>query len=120
MVGTIVQKDLKIRTILIHITDACRADYIDCLRGFLPPTNSQIRVVGVVLMSTLQRLAAITDVTADLIAQLRELDELREQVRKAELSAQRSRPINRRKITFNGERRRVPLVRLRRYNQLCR
>jgi len=51
-------------------------------------------------MSTLQRLPANTDVTADLIAQLRELDELREQVRKAELSAQRSRPINRRKITF--------------------
>jgi hypothetical protein len=40
-------------------------------------------------MSTLQRLAAISDATADLIAQLRELDKLREQVRKAE-QAQRS------------------------------
>jgi hypothetical protein len=111
---TIVQKDLKIRIILIHITDARRADYIDCAGGFLSPKNSQIRVVGVVLMSTLQRLAAITDVTADLIAQLHELDELREQIRRAELSAQRSPPINRRKITFNSERRRVPLGRLHR------
>ena len=40
-------------------------------------------------MSTLQRLAAISDATANLIAQLRELNELREQVRKAE-QAQRS------------------------------
>ena len=40
-------------------------------------------------MSALQRLAAITDATANLIAQLRELNELREQVRKAE-QAQRS------------------------------
>jgi len=35
-------------------------------------------------MNTLQRLTAITDARADLIAQLRELNELREQVRKAE------------------------------------
>jgi hypothetical protein len=41
-------------------------------------------------MSSLQRLAAITDTTADLIAQLRELQGLRERVRKAEL-VQRSR-----------------------------
>ena len=40
-------------------------------------------------MSTLQRLAAISDARANLIAQLRELNELREQVRKAE-QAQRS------------------------------
>jgi hypothetical protein len=40
-------------------------------------------------MSTLQHLAAISDATANLIAQLRELNELREQVRKAE-QAQRS------------------------------
>jgi hypothetical protein len=40
-------------------------------------------------MSTLQRLAALADTTAKLIVQLRELNELREQVRKAEL-AQRS------------------------------
>jgi hypothetical protein len=55
-------------------------------------------------MSTLQRLAAFNDAIANLIAQLRELNELREQVRKAELSARRSRPISRRKITFNSER----------------
>ena len=40
-------------------------------------------------MSKLQRLAALADTTAKLIVQLRELNELREQVRKAEL-AQRS------------------------------
>jgi hypothetical protein len=55
-------------------------------------------------MNTLQRLAAITDAMANLIAQLRELNELREQVRKAELSARRSRPISRGKITFNNKR----------------
>jgi hypothetical protein len=39
-------------------------------------------------MSSLQRrIAAVTDTTANLIAQLRELDRLREQVRKAQLSA---------------------------------
>jgi hypothetical protein len=53
-------------------------------------------------MSTLQRLAAITETAANLIAQLRELNELREQVRKAELSAWRSRPVGRRKMNFNG------------------
>ena len=42
-------------------------------------------------MSSLQRrIAAVTDTTANLIAQLRELDRLREQVRKALLSAQKS------------------------------
>jgi hypothetical protein len=55
-------------------------------------------------MSTLQRHAAVTDMTANLVALLRELNELREQVRKAELSARRSRPISRRKITFDNER----------------
>ena len=54
-------------------------------------------------MSTLQRRAAFTAATAKLNALLRELNELREQVRKAELSARRSRPISRRKITFNNE-----------------
>jgi hypothetical protein len=39
-------------------------------------------------MSSLQRrIAAVTDTTANLITQLRELDQLREQVRKALLSA---------------------------------
>jgi hypothetical protein len=37
-------------------------------------------------MSSLQRLAAVTDTTANLIAQLRELEELRERVRKVELA----------------------------------
>jgi hypothetical protein len=36
-----------------------------------------------------QRIAAVTDTTANLIAQLRELDLLREQVRRAQLSAKR-------------------------------
>jgi hypothetical protein len=49
-------------------------------------------------MSSLQRLAAITDTNANLIAQLRELQGLRERVRKAEL-ARRSRRVDRRKRT---------------------
>jgi hypothetical protein len=49
-------------------------------------------------MRSLQRLPAITDTTANLIAQLRELEKLRERVRKAEL-AQRSQRIDRRKRT---------------------
>jgi hypothetical protein len=61
-------------------------------------------------MITLQRLTEITDATANLVAKLRELGELREQVRKAELSARRSRPLRRRKKTFNDKRRR-PLAR---------
>jgi hypothetical protein len=43
-------------------------------------------------MSALQRLAAISDATANLSTQLRELVELREQVRKAE-EAHRSLPL---------------------------
>ena len=91
-------------------------------------------------MSTLQRLAAISDATANLIAQLRELNELREQVRKAEqvqrslrlepgsqltLAAQesktvgrRSRPISRRKITLKDDA--SVSATADRYNQLCR
>jgi len=42
------------------------------------------------MRSLQQRIAAVTDMTANLIAQLRELDRLREQVRKAELSARGS------------------------------
>ena len=61
-------------------------------------------------MSTPKRLAALTHTTANLIVQLRELNELREQVKKAELSARRSRPISRRKMTFNNERQRLPLA----------
>jgi hypothetical protein len=49
-------------------------------------------------MSSLHRLAAITDTNANLIAQLRELQGLRERVRKTEL-ARRSRRIDRRKRT---------------------
>jgi hypothetical protein len=37
-------------------------------------------------MSSFQRLAAVTAVSANLIVQLRELNELRERVRKAELA----------------------------------
>ena len=33
MDGTIVQKDLKSRIIMIHITDAPRGGYIVCVRG---------------------------------------------------------------------------------------
>ena len=44
-------------------------------------------------MNTLQRLVAISDATTNLIAQLCELDELREQVKKAE-QAQRSLPLD--------------------------
>ena len=39
------------------------------------------------MLSLQQRIAAVTDMRANLIAQLRELDRLREQVRKAQLSA---------------------------------
>jgi hypothetical protein len=44
-----------------------------------------------------QRLAAVTDVTANLIAQLSELNELRERLRKAQLSARRTRRTGTRK-----------------------
>jgi hypothetical protein len=91
--GTIVQKDLKI-IIVINITDEHRGEYIVCGGRFW---FGWVRFSGV-LMSTLQRLAAITDTTADLIAQLRELQRLRERVRKAEL-ARRSWRADRRKRT---------------------
>jgi hypothetical protein len=53
-------------------------------------------------MSSLQRrIIIVTDTTAYLIAQLRELDQLRSQVRQARLSAQRTPPTKRRKR--NGE-----------------
>jgi hypothetical protein len=51
-------------------------------------------------MSTLeQRLTAVADAAANLIAQLYELHQLRDRVRKAELSAWRSQQIDRRKRT---------------------
>lgn len=63
-------------------------------------------------MRSLQwRLEAVTDTTANLIAQLRELEGLRERVRKAEL-ARRSRRVDRRKRTRIG--RLEPRSRLRR------
>jgi hypothetical protein len=46
-----------------------------------------------VAVDTEARLAAVTDAAANFIAQLCELNELRERVRKAELSARRSRRI---------------------------
>jgi hypothetical protein len=48
-------------------------------------------------MSSFQRLAAVTDASANLIAQLRELNELRERLRKAELA--RSPRVDRRRRT---------------------
>jgi hypothetical protein len=44
--------------------------------------------------ATATRLAAITDVAANLKAQFSELNKLRDQVRKAQLSARRSRRID--------------------------
>ena len=56
-------------------------------------------------MSSLQRrIAAVTDTTANLVAQLRELDRLREQVRKALLSAQKSPQPKRRNEPALGRR----------------
>jgi hypothetical protein len=49
--------------------------------------------------SNQERSAAVTDSTTKLIAQLRELDRLREKIRKAQLSAQRYRRIDHRKRT---------------------
>ena len=49
-------------------------------------------------MRSFQRLEAVTDASAKLIAQLRELEGLRERVRKAEL-ARGSRRVDRRKRT---------------------
>jgi len=43
------------------------------------------------------RLAIVSDTAANLIAQLSELNELRERVRKAELSARRSQRIDRKR-----------------------
>jgi hypothetical protein len=48
-----------------------------------------------------QRLTAVTDATANLIAQLSELNELRERVRKAQLSVRRiRRPSSRKRRAF--------------------
>jgi hypothetical protein len=46
-----------------------------------------------------ERIASVTNTTANLIAQLHELNRLRERVRKAQLSARRSRRIYRKKRT---------------------
>ena len=48
-----------------------------------------------------RRLAAFTDTTANLIAQLRELDRLRERVRKAELT-RRSPQVAEKERAFGG------------------
>ena len=91
MDGTIVQKDLKICIILIHITDARRGGHM--IRA--EPVRTLGKFCGA-LMSTLeQHIAQI----ANLIAQLRELNQLRERVRKAELAG-RSRQVGRRKRTL--------------------
>jgi len=49
------------------------------------------------LVSIQERIATITDTTSDLIAQLRELDRLRESVRKAQLLAPEIRCMDQRK-----------------------
>ena len=49
--------------------------------------------------STEMRLSVVTGAAANLIAQLSELNELREQVRKAQLAAQKSQQTNHRKRT---------------------
>jgi hypothetical protein len=80
------QQDLKIWIILIHITDVRRGSYM--IFGGPVPTPGEVLGFWGVLMSTLeQRIALI----ADLIAQLRELSQLREQVRKAELAGRSRR-----------------------------
>jgi len=48
------------------------------------------------MSSRQKRLAAVIDTAADLNAQFTELNRLRDQVRKAQLSARKSRPISRR------------------------
>jgi hypothetical protein len=50
-----------------------------------------------------QRVAAVTDTAADLIAQLNELNRLRERLRKATLSARKSRRIGHRNRTRIGK-----------------
>jgi hypothetical protein len=61
-------------------------------------------------MSILQRLIAdVSNTTAQLVAQLRELDQLREQVEKAQLSADRRQ--NRRRPNGNRAASRTPLNR---------
>jgi hypothetical protein len=96
---------LKICSILIHITDARRGGYM--VSGQAVPTPPLI--VKFRLMNTLQRLTAVTDTTASLIAQLRELNELREQVRKAELARRSPRLESRSQPTppLSGNRRSV-------------
>jgi hypothetical protein len=67
-------------------------------RGNLCPFFvASILVSWRILMSSFQRLAAVTDASANLIAQLRELNELRERLRKAELA--RSPRVDRRRRT---------------------
>jgi hypothetical protein len=51
-----------------------------------------------------RRLLALTSAASNLQVRFDELNALRERLKKAKLSARRSRPISRRKITFNNER----------------
>jgi hypothetical protein len=53
------------------------------------------------MRSLQQRITAVADATADLIAQLHELNRLRKLVRIALLSARKPRRIDRRKRTYN-------------------
>jgi hypothetical protein len=63
------------------------------------------------MRSLQRRLEAVTDTTANLIAQLRELEGLRERVRKAELAGRSRRPDRRKRTRI---RRPKPRSRLRR------
>jgi flagellar biosynthesis/type III secretory pathway chaperone len=58
-------------------------------------------------MSSLQRLAAVTEATANLIAQLHELERLRERVRKAELPGDRQVDSDRMRIRWHELRSRL-------------
>jgi hypothetical protein len=57
----------------------------------------EVSLLEVSMSSLRRRIAVVTDRAANLIDKLRELDQLRDRVRKARLSARRSRPINHRK-----------------------
>jgi hypothetical protein len=86
-----VQQDLKIWIILIHITDARRGGYMI----WAAPVRTPGKFCGAFMSTLEQHIAQI----ANLIAQLRQLNQLRERVRKAELAG-RSRRVGRRKRTL--------------------
>jgi hypothetical protein len=74
-----------------------RAAARQCLRLFVAAILISWRSQ---MSSRQQRITAVTDTTADLIAQLRELSRLRKLVRMALLSTRKPRRIDRRKRTY--------------------